>query len=198
MKTLHPLLLCLALVSISLFARSSNSFEGEAIEEIPAPSEFTKEHEWLAQFEGEWESTSEAQSGPDEKFTCQGKLKYRMLGKLWLIGESEVEVQGTTIKAVQTIGYDETKKKYVGTWVDSMLNHMWKYEGSVDKTGKILSLEAEGPDFSDPKKTAKYKDTYEFKSKDHVEAISWMQDKEGKWVSFMTGQMRRKGTKTIE
>ena len=93
--------------------------------------------------------------------------------------------------AVQMIGYDSEKKKYVGTWVDSMMNHMWRYEGSVDDSGKTLTLEAEGPNFMAAGKTTKFRDAYEFKSKDHIVATSSMLTDDGKWVTFMTGQVRR-------
>ena len=93
--------------------------------------------------------------------------------------------------AVQTIGYDEAKKKYVGTWVDSMMNHLWRYEGSVDDSGKILTLEADGPNFMAAGKTTKFRDAYEFKSTDHIVATSSMRTDDGKWVTFMTGQVRR-------
>jgi hypothetical protein len=102
------------------------------------------------------------------------------------------EVMGTQITAIQTLGYDVQNKKYIGTWVDSMLNYLWKYEGSVDKTGKILTLETEGPNFMADGKTAKFRDSYEFKSVDQIAMSSSMQGEDGKWITFMTGTARRK------
>ncbi len=93
---------------------------------------------------------------------------------------------------VQTIGYDAAKKKYVGTWVDSMTDFMWKYEGSVDKSGKILTLEAEGPNFASPGKLTKFQDIYEFKSADVIAITSKMLGDDGKWVTFMSGSANRK------
>jgi hypothetical protein len=46
--------------------------------------------------------------------------------------------------AVWTVGYDPQKKKYVGTWVDSVTPYLWTYEGSLDASGRILTLETEG------------------------------------------------------
>ena len=92
---------------------------------------------------------------------------------------------------VQTIGYDAEQKAYVGTWVDSMTGHMWKYKGSVDKSGNKLSLEAEGPNFMTGEGTANFRDSYEFDGPDHIIARSEMQDEDGKWIEFMKGDMRR-------
>jgi len=167
--------------------------------EFPKPQ---KEHDWLRQFVGEWESESEASFGPDQpKMKCQGTMSSRMLGGFWVVSESKgswgvsdskADTPGTAMNAVQTIGYDEKSKKYVGTWVDSMVNHMWKYTGAVDDTGKILTLEAEGPNFLAAGKTTKFRDAYEFKSKDQIIATSSMLGEDGKWVTFMNGNIRRK------
>ncbi len=71
------------------------------------------------------------------------------------------------------------------------MNHLWHYEGTLDSKGKTLTLEAEGPDFADPSKTAKFRDSYEFKSPDHIIGTSSMQNQDGKWEVFMTGEFRR-------
>jgi hypothetical protein len=166
---------------------------GASAQEIPQFPQPTKEHQLLQKFVGEWETTAEGKMGPDQPvMTCKGTATSRMLGGFWLVTENENEMMGMKINAMQTIGYDTTKKKYVGTWVDSMLNHMWEYEGSADADGKKLILEAEGPNMLSPGKTAKFRDAYEFKSPDHIEATSSMQGEDGKWVEFMVGQIRRK------
>lgn len=96
------------------------------------------------------------------------------------------------MSGIQTIGYDPAKKKYIGTWVDSMMNHLWRYEGTVDGLGKTLTLEAEGPNFMGDGKMATFRDVYEFKSADHIAVSSMMLQQEGQWITFMTGDFRRK------
>jgi hypothetical protein len=166
---------------------------GVSAQEVPQFPQPTKEHQLLQQFVGEWETTAEGKMGPDQPvMTCKGTATSRMLGGFWLVTENKNEVMGMKIDAMQTIGYDTSKKKYVGTWVDSMLNHMWEYEGTFDADGKKLTLEAEGPNMLSPGKTAKFRDAYEFKSPDHIKVTSSMQGEDGKWVEFMVGQIRRK------
>lgn len=158
-------------------------------QDFPKP---TAEHKWLEQFVGEWETEATGVAGPDQpEMKCKGEIKSRMLGGFWVISEAKTDMMGTAVNAIQTIGYDAEKKAYVGTWVDSMLNHMWKYEGAVDKTGKILTLEAEGPNFFAEGKKAKFRDVYEFKDKDHIVVSSQMQGEDGKWVTFMNGSAKR-------
>ena len=91
-----------------------------------------------------------------------------------------------------TLGYDPQAKKYVGSWVCSMEGYLWKYEGTVDASGKVLTLNTEGPSMSSPGKMAKMKDVLEIKDKDHKVLKSYMQGPDGKWVQFMTINARRK------
>lgn len=157
---------------------------------FPAP---VKEHDWLKQFAGEWTSESKASMGPGQpEMECNGTMSARMLGGFWTIVEMQGDMQGTQVNAVMTVGYNVEKKTYIGTWVDSMQDHMWKYEGAVDDTGRKLVLEAEGPDFTQPGKTTKFRDAWEFKSADHIELTSAMLGPDGKWTTFMTGQIRRR------
>jgi hypothetical protein len=115
-----------------------------------------------------------------------------MLGGFWVLAEMESDMMGMKMLGQMTLGYDEKSKKYVGTWVDSMLNHMWKYEGSLDKTGKILTLEAEGPNLMADGKLTKFRDVYEFKSQDEIATSALMLGEDGKWITFMTGTAKRK------
>jgi hypothetical protein len=179
-----------ALVCIATIVAASFSARAQAPAQLPQPS---KEHELLKKFVGQWESTAEAVAGPNmPAMTCKGRTSAKMLGGFWVVLENETDMMGTKINALQTIGYDPAKKKYVATWIDSMFNHKWDYAGTLDAAGKKLTFEAEGPNFMAAGKTAKFRDTYEFKSPDHIEAISSMQGEHGKWMPFMTGQIKRK------
>lgn len=182
----RPLVILTACVALA----ATVAIRAQEQPQFPGPE---KEHEWLKQFVGEWESESKASMRPGQPpLECTGTMSCRMLGPFWVISEVTGHMGGTTVKAVQTIGYDPEKKRYVGTWVDSMMNHLWKYEGAVDESGKKLTLEAEGPNFMAGGKTTKFRDAYEFKSKDHIVVTSSMLTEDGKWVTFMTGHARRK------
>ncbi|MEZ6069210.1 MAG: DUF1579 domain-containing protein [Pirellulales bacterium] len=158
--------------------------------EFPAP---TEQHQWLEKFVGQWDITSKGMMGPDQPpMECSAVMKSKMLGGFWVVTETDGETPGGKFTSLQTIGYDPAKQVYVGTWVDSMTNHLWHYEGSVDESGKTLTLEAEGPNFMTGGATAKFRDSYEFKSPDEIIARSSIQGEDGKWITFMTGTATRK------
>jgi hypothetical protein len=156
----------------------------------PAP---TKEHEWLKQLEGEWVTETEALMGPGQPpIKSKGTEAVRSLGGFWTLGEIKSDFMGTPMTGIMTLGYDPKAKKYVGTWVCSADGHFWKYEGSLDAAGKVLTLNTEGPDMSAPGKLAKMKDVIEIKDKNHRTLNSFMQGADGKWTQFMTMNVRRK------
>jgi Protein of unknown function (DUF1579) len=151
-----------------------------------------KEHKWLQQFVGEWVMESSGTMGPGQpEIKSKGKMKSRSMGGMWVLNEITMTIPGADINGVQILGYDPAKKKYIGSWVDSMNSHMWTYEGTVDEAGKKISLEADGPNFMAPGKTTKFRDEYEFKSTDQVVATSSMLGEDGKWIVFMTGTITR-------
>lgn len=54
------------------------------------------------------------------------------------------------------------------------------------------ALEAEGPDFTQAGKMSKFRDIYEFKSKDEIATSSQILGEDGKWITFMNGTAKRK------
>jgi hypothetical protein len=153
-----------------------------------------KEHEWLHQLVGEWTfeaACAPAPGQPEAKNT--GVETVRMLGGLWTLGEGRGEMPGGgEATTLMTLGYDPDKKRFVGTFIGSMMTHMWLYDGQLDAAGKVLTLDTEGPTFTQPGKTTKYKDIIEIKNKDHRILSSQSLGDDGKWHHFMTAHYRRK------
>jgi hypothetical protein len=152
-----------------------------------------KEHQWLQKLVGEWtyetETTIEPFS-PPQKF--RGIESVRSIEGLWVIAEGQGEMGGGHATTMMTLGYDPQKQRYVGSWLGSMMTHFWVYEGAVDATGKILTLEAEGPSMSGDGKMAKYQDVIEFRSDDHRTLTGRVLGDDGKWSDIMTAHYRRK------
>jgi len=73
-----------------------------------------------------------------------------------------------------------------------MMTNLWVYDGELDKDERLLTLNTEGPDFTQPGKTCKYKDVIEFKSHDQRVLSSHALCDDGQWRQFMTANYRRK------
>lgn len=157
-------------------------------------SEPQKEHQWLKQLVGEWTYESDCMMGPDQPpAKATGTQSTRMLGDLWLVGEGQGEMPGCgPATTLLTIGYDPQKGRYVGSWVGSMMNLLWTYDGFLDESGKVLTLEAEGPSFAGDGTMAKYRDVITLKGDDAYQFSGHVLGEDSNWTEFMTSQYRRK------
>src|SRR5687768_14671673 len=99
-----------------------------------------QEHQWLQQLVGEWTSEADCSMGPDkpmEKF--KGTETVRSIGGLWVVCEGRGEMPGGGLATtIMTLGYDPAKKLYLGTFIGSMMTHMWVYAGTRDAGGTVL------------------------------------------------------------
>lgn len=156
-------------------------------------AELTKEHQWLQKLVGEWTSEADATMAPDKPSeTFKGTESVRSIGGVWVVCEGRGEMPGGGLATtIMTLGYDPAKQRFLGTFIGSMMTHMWVDDGELDAAGKVLTLDAEGPNFAAEGKMAKYKDAIEFKSDDHRVLTSHMLGDDGQWHGFMTAHYRR-------
>ncbi len=155
---------------------------------LPKPA---KEHEWLRALEGEWTSEGECAGEPGKPpVKMKGSASGRSLGGFWAVLENRGEAFGTPFTGLFTLGWDAEKKKYVGTWVDSMTATFWRYEGSLDAVGQVLTLDTQGPDPTTGK-LEKFQEKVELQGKDRW-VFSSSVNKDGKWVQFMKMTYTRK------
>lgn len=154
-----------------------------------------EQHKWLEKLVGSWTIDYECLMGPDGKPSkSSGKETVRMLGEVWVVAEGEMEgPDGSTGNFIMTLGYDPTKKHFVGTWTGSMLTFQWIYEGDLDSAKTVLPLNTVGPDFhaKEPGKLAKYQDIIEIVDDNHRILKSQVQGEDGKWTQFMTANYTR-------
>jgi hypothetical protein len=149
------------------------------------------EHRWLEKLVGEWTYEGECIMGPDQPtMTTTGVETVRSLGGLWTIGEGENAMpDGRVGKSVMTLGFDARSGRYVGTFIVSIMTHLWTYDGAIE--GDALVLDAEGPSFNG-EGAGKYRDTIEFTDDDHRTLKSHALRPDGQWQLFMTARYTRK------
>jgi hypothetical protein len=152
------------------------------------------EHRWLEQLAGNWTYEHECDGEPDKPpHKVTGEEAVRSLGGVWILCEGRGEMPGGGIGITQmTLGYDPLKKRFVGTFIGSMMTHLWIYDGVLDAAGKVLTLDTEGPSFTDPTKMIKYQDLIEIKNADYRILSSQTLGEDGQWHPFMTAHYRRK------
>ena len=151
-----------------------------------------KEHLWLKQLVGEWDSECEMfmeEGKPAEK--SKGTESGKMLGDFWAVMKNKGQFQGKEFVGVFTLGFDPEKKSFIGTWYDNMSSYMWQYTGKIDSAGKTLTLESEGPCPGHGGKIMKVREILEIKTPEH-KVFTSMVEKDGKWVKGMVINYRKR------
>ena len=152
------------------------------------------EHRWPQRLVGEWTFEGEAAMAPGtapERFL--GAERGRPIGGLWIQAEGQGEMPGGgAATTLTTLGYDPRRKRYVGTFIASMMTHLWIYDGALDAAARILTLDAEGPDMAVEGKLDKYQDVTELKSDNHRLLTSRVLSAGGTWATIMTAHYRRR------
>jgi hypothetical protein len=157
---------------------------------LPQPG---KEHEILKQLEGTWEATVKMPGAPGQPaMESKGEETNKLrCGGLWLISDFKSAFAGQPFEGHGIYGYDSTKKKYTSVWVDSMETYILHSEGTLDTSGKILTLKGEGPDGKG--KLTKWKMTDEFKDQDtRVFTMAMDGGADGKDIVALTITYKRK------
>jgi hypothetical protein len=159
-------------------------------------AEITAQHTWLHQLVGEWRVEGEADCGPDQPaMKSEGSERVRLLGDNWVLCEGSGTMGGGPALTQMTLGYDPAKGHFVGTFIGSMMNHLWIYHrGALDAGQRSLALDAEGPAFEGPPGTmAQFRDVIEVVSRDERLLHGHVQGPDGQWIRFMTTRYTRIG-----
>ena len=108
----------------------------------------SKEHEVLKMEAGDWDAEVTMFMGPtgpyEQPHKSKGKESNRMLGDFWLVSDFSGDFEGLKFTGRGQFGYDASKKKYVGTWIDSFSPHVTKMAGTYDADKKTMTFETAG------------------------------------------------------
>ncbi len=155
-------------------------------------------HAWLQNLIGEWTFTGAAtideKGEPAEGTACNGVERVRAFGDLWVIGEGEMPAgEGEPMRYRMTLGYDPRTDRFRGSWLGTMMSHMFVYEGELDTSERVLPLHTKGPAFDDPTKMTEYRDIIELADDGTRTLSSECPGPDGAWVRFMRAEYRRFG-----
>ena len=145
------------------------------------------EHRWLTRLVGDWRSEMRAGCEDAVDALHRGTERVRSLGGLWILAEGQGEMpDGGSATMVLTLGFDPARSLFVGSWVGSMMTHLWVYEGRLDAGQHVLTLTAEGPDLTGASQgLVRYQDVIEIVDDDHRVMTSHLQRPDGSQVDLM-------------
>lgn len=151
------------------------------------------QHEWLKRFVGEWKFEAECMAEPGKPpVKATGTESVRMLGDLWFIAEGQGDMpSGGPMRSVMTVGYDPGKKRFVGSWVCSVMASMFVYEGELDTAANRLPLNTTGPNPMEPGKLGTFQDVLEIHGPDRRVLWSQVRNDDGTWTKMMSATYTR-------
>jgi Protein of unknown function (DUF1579) len=146
------------LVALALLAPALPAF-AQDMPPMPKPG---PEHQILKEDEGTWAATVEVFMPGAPAMTSKGMETNRIgCGGLCLISDFKSDMMGMPFEGHGTTVYDPAKKKYVGSWSDSMSAGMMLGESTYDAATKTVTGWMEGPDMTG--KVTRSKSVVEYK-----------------------------------
>jgi Protein of unknown function (DUF1579) len=149
-------------------------------------------HKKLEAFAGTWDTSVKWWMNPDapaseSKGTSENKM---ILGGRYLEQRFEGTMMEQPFTGIGYTGYDNYKKKYVGSWIDSMGTAMMNSLGTADASGKLTFI-SEMDDFMTGKK-CEIKQVVSVVDNDHHVFEMWGPDPAGKVFKMMEIHYTRK------
>ena len=156
-------------------------------------ADLVDEHRWLQQLTGRWRLTfNPSQESGEMDGGASWEETARLLGDAWIVAEATGTMpDGSAATNILALGYDPARKLYVGSFISSVMTNLWIYEGKLDETGKVLTLDCEGPDFDNPGQTARYQDIITIRDADSRNFSSRIRRADGTWKSVMSCDYNR-------
>jgi hypothetical protein len=184
------------LLLVPATARFTTHGPGERLvaQEMPQPPKPGPEHEVFKMDEGTWDATVEMAAAPGAApMTSKGvETNTRGCGGLCLITDFKGEfMPGQPFHGHGVGVYDAAKKKYVGSWTDSMSRGLMVSESTFDPATKTFTGSSEAPDPTG--KMMKFKSTVEYKDENTRVFTMYTPTPDGKEVpGFKITYVRRK------
>ncbi len=155
------------LASAPAFAQEKKSAAPAPLAMPPLPKP-GPDQEVLKMQAGTWDATIESFMAPGAPASVSKGVETNTLGMggLWLVTDVTSEFMGIPFQGHGVTGWDPAKKKYVGTWVDSMSTGLSLSEAAYDPATKTVTGTMEGPDMEG--RIVKTKSVMEFKGDTRV------------------------------
>jgi hypothetical protein len=99
-------------------------------------------HKFFESWVGKWDTTTKVfpkPGSPPLEYQGHSEFSWLMDGR-WLQERFEGQFMGMAHTGFGLSGYDNFDKRFVGCWVDNLSTAMITLTGSLDPTGKILTL----------------------------------------------------------
>jgi hypothetical protein len=183
-------------------AASAQPDQAEMMKQMTELAKLNENHKLLASLAGTWSYTVKMWMNPDPNAKPQESkgtsvTKSTMAGRFFVTevtGKMEMpgpdgKMKDFTFKGMGTDGYDNVKKKFVGSWVDNMGTGIMMSEGDYDPATKTFTYTSEYEAI--PGMKQKIREVLKITDKDH-HVFEWYEDRGGQEAKTMEISYTRK------
>jgi hypothetical protein len=157
---MHPVTIRRGVLTIALVVAASAAASAQ---EMPPPPQPGPEHALLKEDAGTWDATVEVfmKPGAPPEVSKGTEVNTIGCGGLCLITDFKSSMMNQPFEGHGVSTWDPNRKKYVGSWTDSMSRGLYIAESTWDPATRTSTGWMEGPDMSG--KTTKTKSTVQYK-----------------------------------
>ena len=162
--------------------------------QAPEPPKPTDQHKELKTEVGTWDAEVSMWPSPDaEPMKSKAVETNEMFGDFWLASKFEGDFGGMKFQGHMMLGYDPAKKKYIGTWTDTMSPYLTTMEGDYDEATHTSTMIGTGTHW-ETGKPEKSKMVTVYESDDAKTFTMYMADPkaEGEWIKHMEIKYKRR------
>jgi hypothetical protein len=176
--------------------------QAEMMQQMMELSKLNENHKLLAGLDGTWSYTVKMWMNPDPNAKPQESKgtavrKSMMDGRFFVMDVTgKMDMPGPdgkkkemTFRGMGIEGYDNVKKKFVGTWVDNMGTGIMMSEGTYDPATTTFTYTGEYEAI--PGMKQKIREVMKIADKDHM-SFEWYEDRGGKEAKTMEISYTRK------
>jgi hypothetical protein len=183
-------------------AVSGQPNEAEMMKQMMELAKLNENHKLLTDCNGTWSyivkmwMNGDSSSKPQEskgtavrKSIMDGRfVEMNVTGKMEMPG-ADGKMKSMTFKGHGMEGYDNVKKKFVGTWMDNMGTSIMMSEGDYDPATKTFTYNSEMEPM--PGMKTKVREVLKLEDKDHM-TFEWYEDRGGQEAKTMEINYTRK------
>lgn len=143
MRILMLVLMCVVVAGpVSAQDKAAEMSPEEMMKMYEKAAQPCPQHAMLAQRAGKWDCTVRSWHDPQgEPEVSEGTETAELIfdGR-YIVSRFKGSMMGRPYEGMGTMGYDNGKKKFVGTWFDSMSTGIMAYEGDYDSGSKQMVM----------------------------------------------------------
>ncbi|MES2850151.1 MAG: DUF1579 domain-containing protein [Bacteroidota bacterium] len=150
-------------------------------------------HKWIASLNGNWDADITSYGNPANPERSKGTAVYSsLLNGLYQEGKVTGNMMGMPFEGKSWMGYDNSKKEFVVTWIDNIGSGIILMKGKYDEATKTLTLKGSQTDpFTG--KDSDIREIMKVIDNDNYSMEMYGTGPDGKEVKFMDAVYKRKG-----